>query len=370
MVGLLVFGVIVAGIAFYIKQTKTTPSNELKEIDNNYIDSSFFDKKEKPKQVILQEVVTPEEQKEPEVVEKIVYVDRPVEKVIYVPETDIIFDFEEPPKVLNPTEELRQKMLAKRVGKSSLHSLAIRGDGSTVSVKVDNNTNKNWDKFNIPSEIASYPVDMRRVITNDMYIQATLIDAVLSEQPDRVTAVISNNIYGKHGRKILIPAGSTATGFHGEIEAIGDTRVPVTWEYITRPDGARIFLSKPINSSDGIGRAGLPGQIDRRYDEKYKAALLISSISVATNLIAANNVAEGTQINNLTNSLDDISRQIITENADIKPVLTVEQGGRILLKPTTDIWFQEPCGEKIITVPLAEAEQTKSDECEKTVYPG
>ena len=320
--------------------------------------------------MVLEEV-EPETQPQ-EATDNIVYVEKPVyvDRPIYIPEKDIVIDLEEPVKRLNPTDELRKKLLAQRHGRSSVAAVNQVG-AKLVEVALDKNRNPNWDKFGIESEIASYPVNMERVITNDMYIQATLIDAVLSEFPDRVTAVISNNIYGAHGKKVLIPAGSKAVGSHGTIEAVGNTRVPVTWEFINRPDGVRIKLNEPISSSDGIGRAGLPGQVDRRYDEKYTAALLISSVSVLTNLVAANNVAEGTQINNLTNSLDDISKQIITENADIKPILMAEQGQTILLKPTTDIWFQEPCGKEIKTVRLDEIDEIKrSLDCEKTVHPG
>lgn len=333
------------------------------EVPTDALPSDFFSfdtRKEEPE---------PEPIHVPEIVEPpkpvIIYRDRPApepKKVDPPVSADRLFVSK---PVSNPTDELREQILQQRRSQSKAFFSVNqeKTESAYVDVLVSKNNDRNWDAYGQPSVIASYPVDLQRVVTNDSYIRCTTIDAILSEMEDRVTCVVTHNIYGSHGRKVLIPAGSKAKGFHGTIEAVGNTRVAVVWEEITTPDGVKIRFKDPISSSDSVGRAGVPGEIDRRYDEKYGAALLISAFSVITNVETAKSLGVGVEVDDLTNSLDEISKQIVTENADIKPVLLAGQGQTILLKPTTDIWFQEPCGEEVVAVKKEDAHKEQREYC-------
>jgi type IV secretory pathway VirB10-like protein len=381
--GGLFFGVLLLSLALATRDKEE--SIPTVEVGNNLLDSSFFNylrREQKPEE--------PVKPPEPEV--KVIYKDRIINNagqvVDFVPNTGepieikpTVSQEEKPPADLsteemfeesfNPTEELRAQLRSQLVGTGGAQFSHRRpgGDIQYKKVLVNNNTNKNWDSFGSPSDYASYPVDMQRVITNDMYIRCTLIDAIYSEMEGRVTCRITYNIYGAQGRLILIPAGSVAVGYHGTIEAVGNTRIPVNWTQVTTPQGIRINFAEEVGSSDSVGRAGITGKIDRKYDEKYGAALLISAVSVLTNLQVARSLDEGIEIDNLTNSLDEISKQIIKENADIQPVLLAGQGKTILLKPTTDIWFQEPCGYDVQLIPVSEKDNQLDVECEQTKTP-
>src|SRR3546814_9763210 len=97
-----------------------------------------------------------------------------------------------------------------------------------------------WKDLNIPTSTSSYPQDMSRVVTMDRVITAVLERPYDSRTSQQVVAQVDRNVYGGHGRSILIPRGSriigTATG--------GNERVAIQWKQIIRHDGARFISSE------------------------------------------------------------------------------------------------------------------------------
>lgn len=199
-----------------------------------------------------------------------------------------------------------------------------------------------WD--GVASTESSLPVDMTRVITEDRFISAILVNEINSTLEGDIVAQIEENIYGGHGRRVLIPKGSRAIGRYSGLERLGQERIHAMWDRIITPDGININLQ--AETVDAMGRAGVTGDIDRRFLEKYGLPLMMSVFQGYVMYEAAG-ASDGQQqqqvmIDNFGRDSSNIAQAILEETIDIRPVVTIPAGSRIQLSPTQDIWFPEP----------------------------
>ncbi|MGQ4828530.1 TrbI/VirB10 family protein, partial [Enterococcus faecalis] len=78
-----------------------------------------------------------------------------------------------------------------------------------------------------------------------------------SDLPGFVRAVVSRDVTGFDGNRVLIPAGSRLIGQYRSGLAAGQSRAFVIWTRMIRPDGVSVALGSPV--TDTLGRAGLGG---------------------------------------------------------------------------------------------------------------
>ncbi len=188
---------------------------------------------------------------------------------------------------------------------------------------------------------ASLPVDMSRVVHAGKFIPALLLNEINSELPGKVVAVIEENVYGSHERKVLIAGGSTAIGRYKPLGKAGDRRLAVIWErLITYPEGMDIPLID-AEMSDAMGRSGITGDIDNRFVEKYGMALFVSTLgAIAQTQIPVDNRASGLAIESIGNTNANMAKTILDKQLDLKPIVTIPQGSPIMISPQRDIWFK------------------------------
>ena len=111
-------------------------------------------------------------------------------------------------------------------------------------------------------------------------MEATLETAIVSESEGTVSAVISRDVYGESGRKILIPKGSRLYGSYTTVATVTQTRLLLTWTKIVRPDNVVITIN--ADTYDQSGKKGIEGDINTRYGELFKNSLLYSFITLGT----------------------------------------------------------------------------------------
>jgi type IV secretory pathway VirB10-like protein len=213
------------------------------------------------------------------------------------------------------------------------------------------NTQAEW--FESKTE-ATYPVNMERVIPVTRRIAAVVIEAINSELEGKVTAQIEENIYGQHGRKILVPAGSMAVGRYKPLTKAGESRISVIWSRIITPDGINITVGN-AEMADAMGRSGITGDVDSRFFDRYGMALLVSTLSAVTAYnIPVQSQGQAIVIQTYGNNLAQLSNQILEKNINIKPIVTIPPGSRILISPTKDIWFKKPEQKQVEVVAYSE----------------
>ncbi len=225
-----------------------------------------------------------------------------------------------------------------------------------------------YTQAGLPGIVSSFPVERSRVITADRYIPAVLENTVNSQLPGRAIAVVERNVYGADGRLVLIPAGSRVIGRYQSLAKFGEARLDVNWSRIIRPDGVNINIDTV--AADVMGRAGLPGDLDTRFFEKYGSSLLTSVIAAAGDWVlngastaVTSPLGGTTQVlngraaaaNRLGNDLDLLGQRMVEENVDMRPVLTVPQGTRLNIIPAEDIWLRDPNRIQAATPPRARA---------------
>jgi type IV secretory pathway VirB10-like protein len=212
---------------------------------------------------------------------------------------------------------------------------------------------------------SSLPVNRERIITNDRYIDAVLESSLNSALPGRATAVVERDVFGADGRYVLIPAGSKLVGTYASLKRQGDSRLAMIWSRILRPDGAQIVIDD--GAADEQGRQGLSGDIDSRFFARFGSALIVSTIAAAASAGAAlaNNGTEITGVGStssfvvqpqagqaaslaaaqsLNQNLGNIVNQILKEQANLAPIITIPQGSRFKITPMQDILLVEPDG--------------------------
>lgn len=210
---------------------------------------------------------------------------------------------------------------------------------------------KDFSAHGMKKDVSTLPVDLTRTVTADRYIPCILNDQIHSQLAGQVTCQVENNIFGFHGRKILIPAGSRVIGFYEPIEKTGMSRFPLQWKRIIRPDGVHIALTDAY-ASDQIGQAGVTGVVDNRFFDKYGAAIITASLSTAAqvtmNARVEQNSTSQAVAENFGTDLGKVTAAMLEEVVNIKPFAVVPSGTRLFIRPQTDIWLQTTGDDQLV----------------------
>jgi len=199
---------------------------------------------------------------------------------------------------------------------------------------------------------ASLPLDMSRVVSVDKFIPALIVNQINSELGGKVVAQIEENVFGGHGRKILIPAGSKAVGRYKPVKKIGQERLTVTWVRIITPDGINIHVGN-AEMADAMGRSGITGDVDRRYGERYGMSLLVSVLTAATTYsLPVKNQNQQVVIESFGKEQSGLAQTILEEHLDIQPRIEIQAGSRILISAAKDIWFKDVGNNNMKVLPV------------------
>ncbi len=167
--------------------------------------------------------------------------------------------------------------------------------------------------------------------------QGTVIPAVLETALDStraggVRALIQRDVSSFDGSRVLIPRGSRLYGEYGAGIQRGQNRALVQWSRLLRPDGVTIALDSP--SSDPLGRAGIKGDVDSKFFQRFGGALLQSVLDIGVGL-AVNEASDGVIVA-LPGSTQNVQ---ITEPQAIQPTLKVKHGTSVSVFVARDLDF-------------------------------
>ncbi|MBO9622406.1 MAG: TrbI/VirB10 family protein [Sphingomonas sp.] len=118
-------------------------------------------------------------------------------------------------------------------------------------------------------------------------LQGTLIPAVLetgfdSNRAGFARAIVSRNVIGFDGTRVLIPRGSRLIGEYRSDAGPGQNRALINWTRLIRPDGATINIGSP--AADRVGRTGIRADVDTHFFERFSGAILQSALDFGVNL--------------------------------------------------------------------------------------
>lgn len=169
--------------------------------------------------------------------------------------------------------------------------------------------------------------------------EGTLIPAVLetaldSSRPGFARAIVSSDVTGFDGSRVLIPRGSRLLGAYQTELGAGQNRATVQWTRLVRPDGVTIALDSP--AADPAGRAGVQGQVNNRYFERFAGALLRTTLNAGA-ILAGRELAGGAVIVGLPASTQGGAAS--PSESAVRPTLRVEAGTRVSVLVARDLEF-------------------------------
>ena len=187
-------------------------------------------------------------------------------------------------------------------------------------------------------------ITQAEVIANpsNTVIQGTMIQAVMetaldSSLPGQTRAIISEDVFSYDGSRLLIPRGSRLIGRYRSGIEVAQKRVTIAWDRIVLPNNQTVQISS--FGGDELGRSGVTGFVDTRFDERFGSAALISIISAAPSVAAAQ-VEDETTADVLEDVGDDLANatdSVIGEYLSIGPVIYVDQGARVTVMVDRDL---------------------------------
>lgn len=168
--------------------------------------------------------------------------------------------------------------------------------------------------------------------------QGTLIPAVLetaldSTRPGLARAIVSRDVHGFDGSRVLIPRGSRLIGEYDADVQAGQNRLLVNWERLIRPDGSTIAIGSP--ASDAIGRGGLRAKVDSHFFERFGGAILQSALNIGANLAARR--ADAAVVVALPNALQGATAPL--QAPEVRPTLKVKRASSISVFVARDLDF-------------------------------
>lgn len=168
--------------------------------------------------------------------------------------------------------------------------------------------------------------------------QSTLIPAVLetafdSRRPGFARAIVSRDVRGFDGTRVLIPRGSRLTGEYRSDIQPGQKRALINWTRLIRPDGVTIALGSP--TADTLGRGGVRGKYSSHFFERFAGAILQSALDVGVNV--ASRAAAGGVVVALPGSTQNMGQTL--QSSRIVPTLTVPAGTSIGVFVARDLDF-------------------------------
>ncbi len=170
-------------------------------------------------------------------------------------------------------------------------------------------------------------------------VRGTVIPVVLetaldSTRPGQARAIVSRDVYGFDGQKILVPRGSRLIGeYDADLES-GQNRILVQWVRLLRPDGATIALDS--GSADRLGRAGVKGRVDSKFLGRFADAILRTTLDVGAVLLTRE-ISDGGVVVALPNTVREAAPQNNEER--FKPTLRVKQGAALSVFVARDLDF-------------------------------
>ena len=188
-----------------------------------------------------------------------------------------------------------------------------------------------------PTAVAAVLPTQRLLLPKGAFVDCTLETALDSTLPGMATCVTATDTFSVDGRVVLLERGTKLVGETRGGVRQGQARLFVLWTQARTPQGVVVTLASP--GTDELGRAGLPGEVDRHFFERFGAAMLISVIDGVVQSAIQDGLGDATVIYNPSTS-QDILTEVLRSTVNIPPTVRKHQGDRIQVLVARDLDFR------------------------------
>ena len=173
-------------------------------------------------------------------------------------------------------------------------------------------------------------------ITQGTIIPCVLETAMDSSQPGMVRCTVTDNIYATTGTVVLLEKGTRIVGqYRGGLQR-GTRRLFVIWTRAETPNGVIVTLDSA--GTDGLGRAGLEGDIDTQFWTRFGATMLLSVIDDALAAAVAS-ASNADTLENTTNGASSLAQTELQSTINVPIVLRKNQGEEVAVMVARDLDF-------------------------------
>lgn len=138
--------------------------------------------------------------------------------------------------------------------------------------------------FGPPRVRASALANRSGTVAQGSLLPAVLETAFDSTQAGFARALVSRDVRGFDGSRVLIPRGSRLIGDYQTQVSPGQNRANIIWSRIIRPDGITIQLNSP--AVDPLGRGGIPASVNNHFFTRLGSALLRTTLDIGAAVAA------------------------------------------------------------------------------------
>jgi len=179
----------------------------------------------------------------------------------------------------------------------------------------------------------------RFLLPKGAFIDCTLETAIDSTLPGMTTCITAADTFGADGKVVLLERGTKLVGeTRGQVQQ-GQARVFVLWTQARTPSGVMVPLDSP--GTDELGRAGLPGEVERHFWQRFGAAILVSLVdgAVQAAVLAASSHAPAAVIYAPGGS-QEVFTEVLKDTIHIPPTVIKHNGDRIQVLVARDLDFR------------------------------
>ncbi len=170
------------------------------------------------------------------------------------------------------------------------------------------------------------------------FLDCTLETAIDSSLAGMTTCVLATDTFGADGSVVLLERGTKLVGeTRGQVRA-GSARIFVLWTEARTPTGVVVPLDSP--GTDELGRAGLPGRVNRHFFERFGAAILVSVIDGAVQAAVQSHRSEGDSLTVNPSASSQVMTEVLKQTIGIPPTVVKPQGDRIQVLVARDLDFR------------------------------
>lgn len=215
------------------------------------------------------------------------------------------------------------------------------------------------ERYEAESVTSSLPVDNTRILAADRYISGILETGLNSQLEStaggQAIIQVSRDVFGYHGRLVLIPKGSRLICDYQSPGRQGDSRIAFSCFRILLGEHRAEILQLSAVVGDMQGRGGVSGELDNRFWERYGTAFLLTGVSTSMRFASAlgssnsvdsplGNAADKSSAE-LSKKLGEITASILEQTINLAPIVTIAQGTRVQIRPAKD-WYIHEIGEE------------------------